>query len=74
MPLEGLDVEEVLRQVDQYYADADKIRVDGLKIELPEGWIHLRKSNTEPILRIYSEGKDAETAQALADQVFKIIK
>ena len=39
---------------------------DGVKIDLAEGWVHMRKSNTEPIIRIYSEGKDEAAAQRLA--------
>ncbi|MBN2611343.1 MAG: phosphoglucosamine mutase [Bacteroidales bacterium] len=46
---------------------------DGVKIEFPEGWVHLRKSNTEPIIRIYSEGNNEETAGRLADKIISVI-
>ena len=41
--------------------------IDGVKLDLPEGWVHLRKSNTEPIVRVYAEASTAEAAKALVD-------
>jgi len=49
-------------------SDAEVNDVDGVKFDLPEGWVHLRKSNTEPIIRIYAEAASPEEAQALADR------
>jgi phosphomannomutase len=46
---------------------------DGLKVDLPSAWVQLRKSNTEPILRIYAEAKTAEQANALVEQVRRLI-
>jgi phosphomannomutase len=46
---------------------------DGVKIDLPEGWIHLRKSNTEPIVRIYTEASSASVAEELAKRVVELI-
>jgi phosphomannomutase len=43
--------------------------VDGLKIDFTEGWVHMRKSNTEPIIRIYAEGKTEEKALELANRI-----
>lgn len=48
--------------------------IDGLKIDFKEGWVHLRKSNTEPIIRIYSESKGEDKANALAENMIKEIK
>ena len=42
--------------------------VDGVKVDLPEGWVHVRKSNTEPIVRVYAESETAEAANALAER------
>ena len=47
---------------------------DGVKIDFSDGWVHIRKSNTEPILRIYAEGKDLETAEKYSQMIIKIIK
>ena len=48
--------------------------IDGLKIDFEEGWVHLRKSNTEPIIRIYSESKGEDKANALAENMINEIK
>jgi phosphomannomutase len=47
---------------------------DGVKIDFPDSWVHLRKSNTEPIIRIYSEAKTVEQANELADTIIEEIK
>ena len=48
------------------YANEDVNTIDGVKIDFAEEWIHLRKSNTEPIIRIYTEAKTQDAADALA--------
>ena len=48
--------------------------IDGLKIDFSDGWVHLRKSNTEPIIRIYSEGRDKNSANTLAQKIIQEIK
>lgn len=48
--------------------------IDGVKIDFPENWVHLRKSNTEPIIRIYTEAKSMEEADALAQRFITEIK
>ncbi|MEM0932963.1 MAG: phosphoglucosamine mutase, partial [Bacteroidota bacterium] len=48
--------------------------VDGLKIDFPENWVHLRKSNTEPIIRIYTEAQSQDKADALANRFIKEIQ
>jgi phosphomannomutase len=71
LPLEGLDVERLLGQMKQRYEtneDADLSTVDGVKISFPKSWVHLRASNTEPILRIYAEAATADEARSLVDR------
>jgi phosphomannomutase len=48
--------------------------IDGVKIDFPTGWVHLRKSNTEPIIRIYSEAGTSEQAEAFANAIIEEIK
>lgn len=63
-----LDVDGLLKAMEKKYKDGDISTVDGLKIDFPDGWVHLRKSNTEPIIRIYTEAGSADEANALADR------
>ncbi len=68
MPLGTLDPDVLLRRLAERYREADLSTVDGVKINLEEGWVHLRASNTEPILRVYAEAPSAEAADTLAHQ------
>ncbi|SHK14847.1 phosphoglucosamine mutase [Rhodothermus profundi] len=68
LPLAHLDVEQALQRLARRYAHARISTLDGLKIDLEEGWVHLRKSNTEPILRIYAEARTPEEAAALVQR------
>ncbi len=72
--LDGLDVDAILDYLAHKYAHAPLDTTDGLKIELEEGWIHLRKSNTEPIVRIYTESTSEVWAEHLAYKVQKDIQ
>jgi len=65
----GLDVDGLLARLADKYKNEDLNQVDGLKINLEPGWIHLRKSNTEPIIRIYSESNSVVTANHLAQKI-----
>ncbi len=47
--------------------------VDGVKVDMPEGWVHLRKSNTEPIIRLYAEANSPEEAERIALEAKKSI-
>ncbi len=58
-------VEEALAALVAAHPDAEVNTVDGVKFDLPEGWVHLRRSNTEPIIRVYAEAETAEAAAAL---------
>ena len=66
VPLGELNADALLEQMAHQYRDENISTIDGVKIDFEEGWVHLRKSNTEPILRIYTEGKTAEEAERLA--------
>lgn len=61
----GTDVAGILSAIEKKYAEHPLITSDGLKIEFPDCWVHLRKSNTEPIIRVYTEAGSAEEAEAL---------
>lgn len=64
----GMVPDELIEKLKTNYVDANTNTVDGLKIDFDEGWVHLRKSNTEPIIRIYTESTSADSAQALAER------
>lgn len=68
-----LDVDAILEQVKVRFANEQITDIDGVKIDFPNSWVHLRKSNTEPIIRIYSEAATMEEANALADQIKEVI-
>lgn len=69
-----MDIDQLLIDLEKKYAHQPYSTIDGLKIEFDKSWVHLRKSNTEPIIRIYSEAKDEADAEALAQQIIKDIK
>lgn len=64
-----IDVDAILERVAKKYSDFPVSTIDGVKIDFEEGWVHLRKSNTEPIIRIYSESKSEADANALAKKI-----
>lgn len=70
---EGIDPETLLNAFGQAYAAFDVNRVDGVKVDMPEGWVHLRKSNTEPIIRLYAEARSQEEAGRLAQEAKQTI-
>jgi phosphomannomutase len=67
------DTDRILEKVRDAFREYPVNVEDGVKIDLPEGWIHLRKSNTEPIIRIYTEAGSASVAEDLAKQVVELI-
>ncbi|PZD79257.1 phosphoglucosamine mutase [Mesonia sp. K7] len=69
-----LNVDEILKRVEEKYQNEEVSTVDGVKIDFLENWVHLRKSNTEPIIRIYTEAKSQEEADHLAQEMIKEIK
>jgi phosphomannomutase len=70
----GLDVDGILYAVKEKYKQQPISSVDGVKIEFDKEWVHLRKSNTEPIIRIYSESESMATADRLAKKIMEDIK
>lgn len=68
------DVDAVLEQVKGVFENARINTIDGVKIDFPNEWVHLRKSNTEPIIRIYAESSSKDSADALALKVMKEIQ
>ncbi len=71
---EGMDVDGILKKVEGKYRLQPLSTIDGLKIEFGKEWVHLRKSNTEPIIRIYSESENEQKANKLAKQIIADIK
>ena len=69
-----INVDEILLKMAQKYAHEEVDTTDGVKIYIGKEWVHLRKSNTEPIIRIYSESKSATDADALAERIIGEIK
>ncbi len=69
----GMDVDAILRAVEKHYQGEQVTTIDGVKIDFADGWVHLRKSNTEPIIRIYSEAHSMEQAQQLGSDVKQIV-
>ena len=68
-----IDVDKVLEAVKEKYAGERINDKDGVKIDFADGWVHLRKSNTEPIIRVYSEAATMEEADALAQKVIDVV-
>ncbi|MGM0443990.1 MAG: phosphoglucosamine mutase [Fibrobacterota bacterium] len=64
---------EAYRAVEDAFPNATKDTQDGIKLIYPDGWVHLRASNTEPILRCYAEGKDEATVRKYADSVMAVL-
>ena len=69
-----IDVDKILSTLEQKYQNEQITTIDGLKIDFEEGWVHLRKSNTEPIIRIYAESEGEEKATAFAQKMINEIK
>ncbi len=70
----NLDVDGILKAMENRYQNEDVSTIDGVKINFSHSWVHLRKSNTEPIIRIYTEAPTQQEADALADKIIDEIK
>jgi phosphomannomutase len=70
----AIDVDSILKTIKNAYQQFEVNDIDGVKIDFPTGWVHLRKSNTEPIIRIYSESGTPEQAEAFASAIIDEIK
>ena len=69
-----IDVDAILTTLEQRYKNEQITTIDGLKIDFEDGWVHLRKSNTESIIRIYAESEGEEKANVLANKMISEIK
>ena len=69
-----IDVDALLTKMEKEYQNEEISTVDGVKIDFEKNWVHLRKSNTEPIIRIYTEAFSQEEADQLGDQMIEKIK
>lgn len=69
-----IDIDALLKEVQQRYAKEEINTIDGVKIDFVDKWVHLRKSNTEPIIRVYSEAHTKEEANQIADEVIQVIQ
>jgi phosphomannomutase len=71
----SIDVDKILATIKNNYQLQYEVNdIDGVKIDFPTGWVHLRKSNTEPIIRIYAEAKTKEQAEAFANAIMEEIR
>lgn len=68
-----INVDAILEAIKEKYSCEKITDIDGVKIDFPDAWVHLRKSNTEPIIRIYSEAHTMEDAQKLADDIIAVV-
>ncbi|MDR1938430.1 MAG: phosphoglucosamine mutase [Tannerellaceae bacterium] len=69
----GINVDAVLEKVKEQFASCEITDIDGVKIDFPDKWVHLRKSNTEPIVRIYSEARTLREAEELGEEIKSLI-
>ncbi len=70
----AIDVDAILDQIKKKFDRYEVNTIDGVKIDFPEKWVHLRKSNTEPIIRIYAEASTMELAKEFADEIMAVIE
>ncbi len=68
-----INVDAILSKVKEKFAQYDITNIDGVKIDFPDKWVHLRKSNTEPIIRVYSEAHTMEEAEEIGGELIQII-
>ena len=69
----GTDIDAILAKVKEMYKDEQVNDIDGVKIDFPDKWVHLRKSNTEPIIRVYSEASSMEEADELGKKIMSVV-
>lgn len=67
------DIDAILEKVKEMFASEKITDIDGVKIDFPDKWVHLRKSNTEPIIRVYSEAATMEEADALGKKLMQVV-
>ena len=67
------DVDAILAKVKELYKNEEVNDIDGVKIDFPDKWVHLRKSNTEPIIRVYSEASTMEAADEIGKKIMDVV-
>lgn len=67
------DTDAILEKVKEIYKNEEITDIDGVKIDFPDKWVHLRKSNTEPIIRIYSEAKSQAEADKISEDIIELV-
>jgi phosphomannomutase len=67
------DVPSILAKVKELYKNEEINDIDGVKIDFADSWVHLRSSNTEPIIRVYSEASSPEEAEAIGQKVMSVV-
>ena len=68
-----IDVDKILAGMKEHFKNETVTDIDGVKIDFPDSWVHFRKSNTEPIVRIYAEAGTMEKAEALIADMKKVM-
>jgi phosphomannomutase len=69
-----INVDNILEKIKDKFSNEKVTDIDGVKIDFPDKWVHLRKSNTEPIIRIYSEAGSEEEAKNIGEQIINLIR
>jgi len=69
-----INVDNILKKVEEKYKNENLLTIDGVKIDFADAWVHLRKSNTEPIIRIYSESNTMQNADKIANEIIDFVK
>ena len=69
-----IDTDAILQQMKERFSDNQVTDIDGVKIDFPDKWVHLRKSNTEPIIRIYSEATSVDAAEKIGKEIIDLIR
>ena len=72
--LPEINFDDILNAIRNKFSDREIDERDGMRIDFPEGWVQIRKSNTEPVIRVYAEGKSVLEAEYLANSVISIVK
>jgi len=68
------DIDAILAKVKEVYSNEEIIDIDGVKINFANSWVHLRKSNTEPIIRVYSEASTLQEAEELGEKLIAVVQ
>ena len=71
---DDMNVNAIYEKVKNEFKQYQILTIDGVKIDFPDGWVHLRTSNTEPIMRVYAESTTEEQAQKYADKIINLVK